>query len=132
SVMAHAPRRLVVRHAWVAAELAMAGGDGATAVRHAEAAVELAAATDSARHRTKSQVVLAAALCSAGDVDRARAEGEGALQLTGEFGLLPLRWAVASLLVNLGDTTVPIAELRGIRDECASRVRRWGGAWRQL
>ena len=65
----------------------MAGGDGATAVRHAEAAVDLATATESARHRTKSKVVLAAALCSAGNVDRARAVGEGALELTGELGL---------------------------------------------
>jgi hypothetical protein len=132
SVMAQAPHRLAVRRSWVAAELAMAGGDGVTAVRHAEAAVELATATESARHHTKSQVVLAAALCSAGDVDRARTVGEGALELTGELGLLPLRWAVASLLVDLVDTGGPTAELRDLRDECASRVRRWGGAWRQL
>lgn len=33
--------RLAVRRRWVAAELAMATGDGATAVRHAEEAVEL-------------------------------------------------------------------------------------------
>jgi len=132
SVMAQAPRRLAVRRSWVASELAMAGGDGATAVRHAEAAVELSASTESARHRAKSQVVLAAALCCAGDVDRARAVGGGALKLTGELGLLPLRWAVASLLVDLVDIEGQIAELRDIRDDCASRVRRWGGAWREL
>jgi hypothetical protein len=128
-VVAEAPHRLAVRRAWVAAELAMAGGDGATAVRTAEAAVDLAAAGESARHRAKSQVVLAAALCSAGHIDRARVVGEGALELTGELSLVPLRWAVASLLVDLVDTKGPIAELR---DECADRVRRWGGAWRQL
>src|ERR1700751_405073 len=46
---------------WVAAELAMARGDGALAVRHAEEAADLvqAMAVPSARHRVKSQVVLA-------------------------------------------------------------------------
>ena len=154
-IVAEAPHRLAVRRAWVAAELAMAGGDGATAVRNAEVAVELANTTAhvsarrrcgpkrpdeepghqvSFRHRAKSDVVLAAALCSAGAVDRARAVGEAALQLTGQLGLVPLRWAVACLLVDLvdsGSPTWPIAELRDIRDECAGQVRRWGGAWFQ-
>ena len=75
--VAEAPHRLAVRRAWVAAELAMAAGEGAVAVRNAEAAVELAADQASVRHRAKSEVVLAAALCSAGDVDRARAVGAG-------------------------------------------------------
>ncbi|MGA9490129.1 MAG: hypothetical protein WBV80_07740, partial [Mycobacterium sp.] len=88
--------------------------------------------TGSARHRAKSQVVLAAALCSVGTVDRARAVGEAALELTGQSGLVPLRWAVASLLVDLVGADGPIADLRDIRDECARRVRHWGGAWRQL
>ena len=126
------PHRLAVRRAWVAAELAMAAGDGATAVRNAELAVELAAADGSARHRAKSDVVLAAALCSAGAGARALAVGEAALELTGQLGLVPLRWAVACLLVDLADPgspTRPVAELQDIRDECAGRVRRWGGAW---
>jgi hypothetical protein len=121
------PHRLGVRRAWVAAELAMAGGDGATAVRNAELAVELAATGGSARHRAKSDVVLAAALCSAGDLDRAKAVGGAALELTGQLGLIPLRWAVACLLVDLdhsGNTG-----LRDIRDDCAHQVRRWGGDW---
>jgi hypothetical protein len=77
-------------------------------------------------------VVLAAALCSAGAVARAAAVAEDALEVTGRSGLVPLRWAVASLLVDLADTKRPIAELRDIRDESADRVRRWGGAWRRL
>ena len=44
-IVAEAPHRLAVRRAWVAAELAMAGGDGAAAVRNAEVAVELATTT---------------------------------------------------------------------------------------
>jgi hypothetical protein len=136
-IVAEAPQyRLLVRRAWVAAELAMAAGDGAAAVRNAEVAVELAATTVdgsvSARHCAKSDVVLAAALCSAGAVDRARSVGEVTLELTGRLGLVPLRWAVARLLVDLVDTgslTRPITELCDIRDECARQVQHWGGAW---
>jgi hypothetical protein len=136
-IVAQAPQhRLLVRRAWVAAELAMVAGDGAAAVRNAEVAVELAATTVdgsvSARHCAKSDVVLAAALCSAGAVDRARTVGEVTLELTGRLGLVPLRWAVACLLVDLVDTgspTRPITELCDIRDECARRVQHWGGAW---
>lgn len=124
------PHRLAVRRAWVAAELAMAGGDGPTAVRNAELAVELASAGGSSRHRAKSDVVLAAALCSAGDLDRARTVGEAALELTGQLGLVPLRWAVACLLVDLDHSGSPAAAaLRRIRDQCAYQVRRWGGDW---
>jgi hypothetical protein len=136
-IVAEAPQhRLLVRRAWVAAELAMVAGDGAAAVRNAEVAVELAATTVdgsvSARHCAKSDVVLAAALCSAGAVDRARTVGEVTLELTGRLGLVPLRWAVACLLVDLPDTgspTRPITELCDIRDECARQVQHWGGAW---
>jgi ATP/maltotriose-dependent transcriptional regulator MalT len=130
-----APPRLAIRKAWVAAELAMVGGDGGAAVRNAEVAVELAATTldGSARHRAKSQVVLAAALCSGGVLDRARDVADAALGLTGHLGLVPLRWAVACLLVDLGtETPTRIAELRDLRDDCARRVEHWGGAWRKL
>jgi hypothetical protein len=134
--VAEAPQhRLSVRRAWVAAELAMAAGDGAVAVRNAELAVELVAnGPASARHGAKSDVVLAAALCSAGAIDRARVVGVAALELTGRLGLVPLRWAVACLLVDIvdpGSPTRPIAELCGIRDECARQVQHWGGVWNQ-
>jgi hypothetical protein len=128
-------QRVSVRRAWVAAELAMAGGDGATAVRNAELAVDLAAAPAhqqvSARHCAKSDVVLAAALCSAGALDRARAVGHAALESTGRLGLVPLRWAVACLLIDVGSPSCPIGELRDIRDECARQVRDRGGTWSQ-
>jgi hypothetical protein len=137
--VAEAPEhRLSVRRAWVAAELAMAAGDGAGAVGNAELGVELAATkvdgSVSPRHGAKSDVVLAAALCSAGAVDRARTVGASALDLTGRLGLVPLRWAVACVLVDLvdsGSSTRPIAELCDIRDECARQVQHWGGAWSQ-
>lgn len=124
--------RLSVRRAWVAAELAMAAGDGAAAVRNAELGVELAGRTlDGSRHAAKSDVVLAAALCSAGAVDRARILAEATLELTGRLGLVPLRWAVACLLVDIGSPARPIADLCVIRDQCAGQVQHWGGAWNQ-
>ncbi len=75
------PDRLPVRRRWVAAEFAMARGEGDAAVRHAGEAVELAAAMAAAspRHRVKSDVVLAAALCCAGNTERARAVADAAL-----------------------------------------------------
>lgn len=126
------PDRLPVRRGWVAAELAMASGDGASAVRHAEEAVRLAEAmaVSSVRHRVKSDVVLAAALCSAGRVERARAVAETALDATGRSDLIPLRWALACLLIDIESVTFSTQKLREIRDICAGQVRRAGGAWR--
>jgi hypothetical protein len=127
--------RVSVRRAWVAAELAMAAGDGAAAVRSAELAVDLAAVPAygqvSARHCAKSDVVLAAALCSAGALDRAQTVGDAALESTGRLGLVPLRWAVACLLIDIGSPSYLIGELRDIRDECARQVQDRGGTWSQ-
>jgi len=132
-VVTRAPQRVAVRWAWVSAEWAMAAGEGSLAVRNAEVAVELAATTlaFAARHRAKSQVVLAAALCSAGAVDRARTVADAALDLTGGLGLTPLRWALACLLADLSDAQHRITQLRDIRDDCARRVEHWGGTWRR-
>ena len=136
---ASVPDRLAVRRRWVAAELAMACGDGQVAVRHAEEAVERAQAvvinkainnTASARHRVKSEVVLAAALCSAGSTERARVVAEAALDDTGRLGLVPLRWALACLLIDIGSVTFTAQEMHEIRDICAGQVRRAGGTWR--
>lgn len=130
------PERLRVRRGWVGAELAMARGAGDVAVRHAEEAVELARALaagplgPAARHRVKSDVVLAAALCSAGNAERSRAVASAALEATERLGLIPLRWASACLLIDLGSVTFSAPQLREIRDVCAGRVRLAGGTWR--
>jgi hypothetical protein len=110
----------------------MACGEGDVAVRRAEEAVELARAmaVTSARHRVKSDVVLAAALCSAGRTERAREVADAALNATERFGLIPLRWALACLLIDIGSVTFSAQELPEIRDICAGQVRRAGGAWR--
>jgi hypothetical protein len=131
--VARAPYRVAVRRTWVAAELAMVGGEGDVAVRYAEAAAELAATNldGAARHRAKSEVVLAAALCSAGALERARDVANAALELTGRLGLVPLRWALACLLVDLAVTERRAADLRNLRDDCARRVEHWGGTWRR-
>ena len=111
----------------------MATGDGVTAVRHAEEGVERAAALASVRHQVKSDVVLAAALCSSGAPERAGAVALTALEATGRYGLTPLRWALACLLIDLASVTVSVQRLReltDIRDICADQVRLAGGAWR--
>jgi hypothetical protein len=119
--------RLPVRLAWVSAELAMARGEGATAVGHAERAVELAAALGSVRHAVKSDVIKAAALCSAGDIDASRQVADAALQDTERLGIIPLCWALACLLVDIGSTRHTAADVLRIRNECAATVRHRGG-----
>lgn len=121
--------RLPLRWHWVAAELAMVQGDGAEAVRQAELAVELAASQHSVRHRVKTQIVHAAALCSAGRVDEARPTAQDALAATGTFGLIPLRWAVSGLLADVGSNSMQPDDLIAIRDACADAIRRAGGVW---
>ncbi|MEO6793320.1 MAG: hypothetical protein ABI253_12030 [Mycobacterium sp.] len=123
-----APVRLAIRRQWVSAELAMVTGDGVTAVRHAEQALELAPVA-SVRHRVKSQVVLAGALCCAGNPDRARTVADAALADTGRLGLVPLRWALACMLIDVGSATRTVEELRGLRDDAAELVRYRGGSW---
>lgn len=108
----------------------MASGEAATAVDHAQQAVESARSGGSARHQVKSEVVLAAALCSAGAAERARGVGDEALATTGRLGLTPLRWALACLLIDIGSVTFSTRQLREIRDICADQVRRAGGTWR--
>ncbi|WP_123028450.1 tetratricopeptide repeat protein [Mycolicibacterium stellerae] len=121
------PPRLAVRLAWVSAELAMATGDGATAVGHAEHAVELSAAFGSARHVVKSDVVLAAALCCDGRLDRSRGVADASLDIAQQLGLIPLSWALACLLGEIGSGNRSEDQVVGIRDVSADTVRRRGG-----
>ncbi|KUI36508.1 hypothetical protein AU195_12800 [Mycobacterium sp. IS-1496] len=121
--------RLPVRLEWVSAELAMVQGDGATAVEHAERAVAAAAAFTSVRHRVKSDVVLAAALCSHGELERCRAVADAALDRTGALGLVPLRWALASLLADIGSAAYTPGQVTDFRDTSADTVRDRGGVW---
>ncbi|BBX18405.1 hypothetical protein CRI77_16910 [Mycolicibacterium duvalii] len=126
---ADAPRP-AVRLAWVSAELSMVRGDGVGAVTFAQQAVGRAEALGSTRHAVKSAVVLAAAHCSAGDLEASRRVAEAALAATEESGLVPLRWAVASLLADIGSDTRTKAQVTAVRDDAAAAVSRWGGVWR--
>ncbi|ETB39480.1 hypothetical protein O974_25770 [Mycobacterium avium 11-0986] len=83
-----------------------------------------------ARHQVKSEVVLAAALCSAGDIERARAVADTALHTTARLRLVPLRWALACLLIDIGSVEFSSRQLHEIREVCAGQVRRAGGTWR--
>jgi hypothetical protein len=123
------PGRLSVRLRWVSAELAMFTGDGAAAVGHAERAIGLAESTGSVRHAVKSNVVMAAALCSAGDLAASRRVADAALAATERFGLVPLSWALACLLADVGSAAHPQDRIEAIREESADTVRRRGGVW---
>ena len=125
------PPRLEIRLAWVRAELAMASGDGDSAVHHARCGVELAQAAVPLlrRHRVKSDVVLAAALCCCGDLTASRAVADAALQDTEAYGLVPLRWALACLLADIGSGAHSPAVIADIRDRSAWFVVRHGGRW---
>jgi hypothetical protein len=123
------PARLTVRRAWVTAELSMATGQGLAAVGHAERAVAASAATGSVRHAVKSHVVLAAALCSAGDVQESRRVADAAFAETNRHGLVPLSWALACLLGEVGSSVLSQAEVVVARDDAAATVRHRGGVW---
>jgi len=126
------PPRLPIRLAWVRAELAMASGDGRAAVVHARRGAELAenARPQLGRHRVKSDVVLAAALCCAGDPAAARTVADAALEATVAYGLVPLRWALACLLSDIGSSVHSAAAIAEVRGRSAAFVTRHGGRWR--
>ena len=132
------PSRLAIRLHWVRAELAMATGDGDSAVMQARLGAELAEAAlpQLRRHRVKSDVVLAAAFCSAGDLDSARDTGAAALASTAGYGLIPLHWAVACLLADIGtpvqgpDSIAAARDSAEARDQSATFVTRHGGHWK--
>ena len=121
--------RLPVRLAWVGAELAMFTGDGPAAVAHAERAVDLASDLGSARHDTKSRVVLAAALCSTGNIEASRKVADRALATAQTLGLVPLSWAVACLLADIGSATHSRQQIVAVRGASADVVAHRGGAW---
>lgn len=121
--------RLSVRLAWVRAELAMSTGRGADAVEHARDAVAQARELGSVRHAVKSDVVYAAALCCAGTLDDARHAADDALDAAETLGLVPLSWAAACLLGDIGSASRPPDTIAEIRTRTAAVVQDRGGAW---
>ena len=121
--------RIPVRLAWVSAELAMVTGDGSAAVDHAQRGVALAADTHSMRHAVKSEVILAAALSCKGDTAASGRVADAALELSRNLGLVPLSWALACLLGDIGSDANTPEGIAAIRDASADTVRRRGGRW---
>ncbi|WP_246127825.1 hypothetical protein [Amycolatopsis rhizosphaerae] len=94
-----------VRAGWVTAEIELASGNAPAAVAPAEAALAASLEAGSLRHRTKSRLVLAAALGATGE----RAARERALNLAGlaladadRFALRSLSWPARLLAADLG------------------------------
>lgn len=101
----------------------MARGQGSSAVHHADAARAAAATLGSVRHTVKTEVVMAAALCCVGDLDGSRRVADAALEVTEQHGMVPLRWALASLLAGIGSGVRSEVEVASIRDGSADTVR---------
>ena len=115
---------------WVSAELAMFTGDGAAAVGHAERAVELAGVDRLGA--TRRQVGCGA---RRGAVQRRAMQRSPGVSRTPRssaaerLGLMPLTWALACLLGDVGSAVHSPHRIAEIRDESADTVRRRGGVW---
>jgi ATP/maltotriose-dependent transcriptional regulator MalT len=107
----------------------MATGDGFAAVGHARRAAVASGSTGSARHAVKSDVVLAAAQCCAGDLAESRRVADAALDAAQRHGLVPLSWALACLLADVGSSEYSPTEVAAVRDDAAATVRNRGGVW---
>ncbi len=88
------------RYAWVTAELALAGGDPATALAAARRAVRTAATGPSVRHRVKSALLLGVATAVSGEPDTGAVHAVE--QDCERLGLVPLGWAAAMVAAGLG------------------------------
>ena len=124
------PARLPVRLAWVSAELAMARGDGAAAVGHAQTRRRLGwrARLGSAHPQIGRHPGRGVVQCRRTRVVAPRRRPRPG-HLSNDCGTVPLRWALACLLADIGSATRSAAQVAAIRDECADTVRRRGGVW---
>lgn len=95
------PWRIRVRAAWVTSELALLNDDANSAVDHARIAMELSA-TRSARHRLKSEAVLAASLVASGRADEAARICDRLGVEVARLGWVSLMWPVALIAVAAG------------------------------
>ncbi|OZF06464.1 hypothetical protein [Rhodococcoides fascians] len=112
-----------LRLGWVRAELAMFSGRGPDAVRYALDARGRADEIDSLRHTVKTDLVLAAAYSSVGDLSRSGDGAQRVLDACEVHGLLPLRWAAAMLWSGVGGG----APARSVAQECEMELARRGG-----
>lgn len=97
--------RCAIRAGWVAAELALAGGDPLAASRAADAAVARAAGSRSSRHRVKSAIVAGVSRAAArpDTAPGVLLELDALAALALRLGLLPLHWPAALAAADLAD-----------------------------
>lgn len=112
-----------IRRDWVRCELALYSQDPSAGRLSAESAVRRAQASPSARHRIKSQLMLAASLQASGEAaSRSSNLAWHCLRASQAMGLYPLAWAATRLLH--GD---PKAD--ELRDEFERVLHRRGGVF---
>ena len=120
--------RCAIRTGWVAAELALVGGDAPAASRAAAVAVARAAGSRSSRHRVKSAIVAG--------VSRAAARPDTAPDVLLELdalaavalrlGLLPLHWPAALAAADLADRPGVAETAAGMAADAGATARNWG------
>lgn len=93
--------RTALRLSWVTTEWGLYSGDLGVARAGAAASVPLAAALPSPRHRLKTGLIAAAVDAASGDTEGAARGARDAYRQAGDLGLLPLRWAAATLLAGV-------------------------------
>ncbi|MEU4741095.1 hypothetical protein AB0G02_11615 [Actinosynnema sp. NPDC023658] len=113
-----------VRHQWLAAEIALAGGHAEQAVHPAEVAAATARAAGATRHTLKSDLVLGTALVVRGtpeSVSRGLDVLLCDLNHTDRNGLFSLSWPTALVLANaLADRT--IADVQNMRERAENAL----------
>jgi len=96
-----APWRPRVRAAWVAAEIALLGDDGAAALSAADDAVKGAEDARAPRHHAKSLVIRAVALQVTGDLPTAAVAARRGLAQAVELGVPPVIWPAGTVLQGI-------------------------------
>ncbi|WP_367138808.1 hypothetical protein [Saccharothrix sp. HUAS TT1] len=113
-----------VRHGWLAAEIALAGGHPERAVHPAEVAAATAREAGATRHTLKSDLVLGAALVvwgTPGSVARGVEVLRCDLNHTDRRGLFSLSWPTALVLANAqADRT--IAESQNVKESAENAL----------
>jgi len=122
--------RLPVRLGWVAAELALAGGDPAAAVRAAADADRRASGGRSSRHRVKSAIVAGVSRASwePSTAPAALVELDALAAEATRLGLLPLHWPAALAAADLADRPGVVQAAYGAPEGGPEGPRIWADA----
>ncbi|WP_299575513.1 hypothetical protein [uncultured Williamsia sp.] len=121
--------RPVLRTAWVRAEWHLYSGRGTEAYRVAVFAADLAADCPSARHRLKTDLLLAACSAASGDIDRARDDATDVASRADALDQRPLAWAAWGLLIDLAPDPDERAAAGSRHEDLGRWLRRQGGGF---